>query len=83
MSSLNEYSSVPGPLTITLSSNFMASTAYDLTNFQNEYGQGNGGVFGARASGSWGPKMNNQAVTDWTGKSQNMTPQPNNISDFF
>ncbi|NBU36003.1 MAG: SusC/RagA family TonB-linked outer membrane protein [Bacteroidetes bacterium] len=54
-----------------------------LPYLQNEYGQGNGGAFGARASGSWGPKMNNQALTDWTGKSQNMTPQPNNLADFF
>ena len=54
-----------------------------LPQLQNEYGQGNGGAFGAKASASWGPKMNNQAVIDWTGKAQGMVPQPNNISDFF
>ncbi|MFY8011686.1 MAG: SusC/RagA family TonB-linked outer membrane protein [Saprospiraceae bacterium] len=72
-----------GAITVDVNSGAQFDAPLTLPYLQNEYGQGNGGVFGARASGSWGPKMNNQAVTDWTGKSQNMTPQPNNISDFF
>ena len=72
-----------GAISVDVNSGAQFDAPLTLPYLQNEYGQGNGGVFGARASGSWGPKMNNQAVTDWTGKSQNMTPQPNNISDFF
>ena len=72
-----------GAISVDVNSGAQFDAPLTLPYLQNEYGQGNGGVFGARASGSWGPKMNNQAVTDWTGKSQNMVPQPNNISDFF
>ena len=72
-----------GAISVDVNSGAQFDAPLTLPYLQNEYGQGNGGVFGARASGSWGPKMNNQAVTDWTGKSQSMTPQPNNISDFF
>jgi TonB-linked SusC/RagA family outer membrane protein len=72
-----------GAISVDVNSGAQFDAPLTLPYLQNEYGQGNGGVFGARASGSWGPKMNNQAVTDWTGKSQNMAPQPNNISDFF
>ena len=72
-----------GAISVDVNSGAQFDAPLTLPHLQNEYGQGNGGVFGARASASWGPKMNNQAVTDWTGKSQNMVPQPNNISDFF
>lgn len=50
---------------------------------QNEYGQGDGGIFVANSINSWGPKMTGQQVTDWTGKDQALTPQPNNSRDFF
>ena len=72
-----------GAISVDVNSGAQFDAPLTLPYLQNEYGQGNGGAFGARASASWGPKMNNQAVTDWTGKSQNMVPQPNNISDFF
>jgi TonB-linked SusC/RagA family outer membrane protein len=72
-----------GALSVDVNSGVQFDAPLTLPYLQNEFGQGNGGAFGARASGSWGPKINNQAVTDWTGKSQNMTAQPNNIADFF
>lgn len=72
-----------GAISVDANSGVQFDAPLTLPYLQNEYGQGNGGAFGARASGSWGPKMNNQALTDWTGKSQNMTPQPNNVADFF
>jgi TonB-linked SusC/RagA family outer membrane protein len=50
---------------------------------QNEYSQGNGGIFGATAGSSWGEKINGQQVTDWTGKQDNLTAQPDNIKDYF
>ena len=67
-----------GAISVDVNSGAQFDAPLTLPYLQNEYGQGNGGVFGARASGSWGPKMNNQAVTDWTGKSQNMVPSFNN-----
>ena len=72
-----------GAISVDVNSGAQFDAPLTLPNLQNEYGQGNGGVFGARASASWGPKMNNQPLTDWTGKSQNMVPQPNNVSGFF
>jgi TonB-linked SusC/RagA family outer membrane protein len=72
-----------GAISVDVNSGAQFDAPLTLPNLQNEYGQGNGGVFGARSSASWGPKMNNQPLTDWTGKSQNMVPQPNNVSDFF
>lgn len=51
--------------------------------FQNVYGQGTGGVFDATTMDSWGPKMTGQNVEDWTGKSQPLTPQPDNFKDYF
>lgn len=51
---------------------------------QNVYGQGEAGVFLPTTEYySWGAKMEGQTVTDWTGKEVALTPQPNNIKDFF
>ncbi len=72
-----------GAISVDVNSGAQFDAPLTLPNLQNEYGQGNGGVFGSRSSASWGPKMNNQAVIDWTGKAQGMVPQPNNVSDFF
>ncbi|MEO6838442.1 MAG: SusC/RagA family TonB-linked outer membrane protein, partial [Ginsengibacter sp.] len=57
--------------------------------FQNEYGQGTGGVFQSGAIYSWGPKIAGQTVASWTldpssaGETYALTPQPNNVSDLF
>jgi TonB-linked SusC/RagA family outer membrane protein len=50
---------------------------------QNEFAQGNGGVFGAASPNSWGPKIAGQQVTDWTGKQTNLAAQPDNLKGFF
>ncbi|GGC23675.1 SusC/RagA family TonB-linked outer membrane protein [Parapedobacter defluvii] len=57
---------------------------YMYPDFQNEYGQGTGGEFSTTvAGGSWGPRMDGQLVTDWTGVEQPFSPQANNVRDFF
>ncbi len=57
---------------------------YLYPDFQDEYGQGAGGIFSlAAGGGSWGPRMAGQSVVDWTGKEQPFSPQPNNVKDFF
>ncbi|MEO8109054.1 MAG: SusC/RagA family TonB-linked outer membrane protein [Ginsengibacter sp.] len=50
---------------------------------QNTYGQGIGGVFDKNSDDSWGPKLQGQAVEDWTGKTQPLVSQPDNFKDFF
>ena len=57
---------------------------YLYPEFQNEYAQGLDGTFIPNADvSSWGPKMTGQTVTDWTGKQTTLTPQQNNVKDFF
>jgi TonB-linked SusC/RagA family outer membrane protein len=84
--------STGGKARISVSSNFMASNAYNLLNQQNEYGQGNGGVYNSLSKSSWGPKMEGQSVAAWQldhnpdyagPATYAFTPQPNNSSDFF
>ncbi|GGA82437.1 SusC/RagA family TonB-linked outer membrane protein [Flavobacterium palustre] len=81
-----------GKAKISVSSNFMASNAYNLLNQQNVYGQGAGGVYNPLSKTSWGPKMEGQSVAAWQlshnpnydgSSTYAFTPQPNNSSDFF
>jgi len=65
-----------------------SSTSFDVpylyAEFQNVYGQGNGGVYNQNDEYySWGPKMEGQTITDWTGKETTLNPQPDNIKNFF
>ncbi|MEP7259455.1 MAG: SusC/RagA family TonB-linked outer membrane protein, partial [Flavitalea sp.] len=50
---------------------------------QQIYGQGDAGLYDNKSENSWGAKMDGQQVTDWTGKTQAFSPQPNNAKDFF
>lgn len=81
-----------GKAHISVSTNFMASSAYNLLNQQNVYGQGNAGVYNASSTSSWGPKMEGQQVSAWQlvanpnysgPATYAFTPQPNNATDFF
>jgi TonB-linked SusC/RagA family outer membrane protein len=68
---------------VSVSSSAMFENPMVSPKFQNTYGQGTGGVFDPKSEYSWGPKMTGQTVTDWTGKSQALGPQPDNFKDFF
>lgn len=69
--------------TVSLTTNFMADKVMIQPEFQNEYGQGNGGVFNATSRASWGPRMEGQMITDWTGKTRPFLPYDNNYDDFL
>ncbi|RIH66899.1 SusC/RagA family TonB-linked outer membrane protein [Mariniphaga sediminis] len=57
---------------------------YLYPEFQNEYAQGNSGMYNANEeTSSWGPKMEGQTVTDWRENEVPLDAQPNNIKDFF
>ncbi|PXY39160.1 SusC/RagA family TonB-linked outer membrane protein [Flavobacterium cheongpyeongense] len=84
--------STNGKARISVSSNFMASSAYNLLNQQNVYGQGSAGVYNAASVTSWGPKMEGQQVAAWQlvanpdyagPATYAFTPQQNNATDFF
>ena len=68
---------------IDIGSSAMFESPMIFPKLQNTYGQGDGGNFVANSINSWGPKMDGQSVTDWTGKSQPLTPQSSNSRDFF
>jgi TonB-linked SusC/RagA family outer membrane protein len=74
---------------VSINSSYQAEQAMVLQNFQNEYGQGSGGVYNPRSEFSWGPRMTGQSVAQWgpspsaVGATYNMTPQPSNYGDFY
>jgi TonB-dependent SusC/RagA subfamily outer membrane receptor len=72
------------------------STTYAIDNvnrtpdYQNEYAQGNSGVFSAVAQTSWGPKMLGQSVstaydpiTNTNTRTEVLKAYPNNVTDMF
>jgi TonB-linked SusC/RagA family outer membrane protein len=74
---------------VFLNSTFMAEQADLAIPFQNEYGQGNNGIYQKGSIYSWGAKMEGQTVDSWTlnpsraGEAYSMTPQPGNVKDLF
>ncbi len=68
---------------IQVSSSAAMENPLVLPDFQNKYGQGDAGIFVPASANSWGPEMSGQNVTDWTGKTQQLTAQSNNVDDFF
>ena len=73
-----------GTSQVEFNSSSMFDFPYLYPEFQNEYAQGATGIYNPTTEYlSWGPKMTGQAVTDWTGKQTTLTPQKNNVKDFF
>jgi TonB-linked SusC/RagA family outer membrane protein len=72
-----------GKLSVSVNSGATHDTPLLSPKVQNEFAQGNGGVFGAASPNSWGPQIAGQQVTDWTGKQTTLTPQPDNLKGFF
>ena len=70
-------------LGVTWNSNLKIENPLLKPEMQNEYGQGTNGTFDANNNMSWGPKMDGQSVTDWTGQTRPFTAGKNDISDFL
>jgi len=74
---------------VNYNASFQMETPNFLQTVQNEYGQGNNGVYNQSSEQSWGPKMDGTPVNTWSvnpadaGKSYAFVPQPNNIKDFY
>src|SRR6185437_13960917 len=79
----------PNEVHVSLNNTVMFQQADLGIDFQNEYGQGTGGLYQSGAIYSWGPEMTGQAVANWTlnparaGETYPLTPQPNNVNNFF
>lgn len=70
-------------LGVTVNSNLTIETPLVKPEMQNVYGQGSNGVFNANSNYSWGPKMEGQLLTDWTGVERPFTAYGNDISDYL
>ena len=70
---------------VTLNSGVAMESVFALPQFQNSYGQGNGGILkDTLTSGeSWGAKMTGQSITNYLLKPGTYSAQPNNVKDFF
>lgn len=57
-----------------------------LPEFQNDYAQGNYGVYDLKYTNGWGPKIadvQNKKFIDFMGDSVNLRAYPDNVKDFF
>lgn len=74
-----------GKVSVTVNSGVAMEKPFALPDFQNSYGQGNGGVTGdTLTSGeSWGAKMDGSQKVNHLGQSVSYSPQPDNVKDFF
>lgn len=50
---------------------------------QNQYAQGANGGYLVTSQSSWGPKITGQNVTDWTGETNPLTSNPDDLKDFL
>jgi TonB-linked SusC/RagA family outer membrane protein len=75
----------------TFSQTYMQEDAILPDVYQNEYGQGTGGVYSPNSEFSWGPRMDGRMVDFWRfsdsdhmdGRQYPFLPQPNNVQDAF
>lgn len=78
-----------GAINLSLNQTTQVMSPIHTIPFQNEYGQGIGGVYQKNTESSWGPKMTGQSVDTWSirpedaGKQYSFSPQPNNVKDAF
>ncbi|WP_106830811.1 SusC/RagA family TonB-linked outer membrane protein [Parabacteroides pacaensis] len=73
----------PRGLGVTFNSNVMMERPLIKPEMQNEYGQGTNGTFDPDGNYSWGPKMDGNNLTDWTGQSRPYSPYDNDIMDYL
>lgn len=69
-------------LGITVSSSIGFESIFTNPEMQNLYAQGSQGLYDSLAGTSWGPKINGQIVTDWSGKQVALQPY-DNVANFF
>ncbi|MEM9675262.1 MAG: TonB-dependent receptor plug domain-containing protein, partial [Bacteroidota bacterium] len=82
----------PEGVTANLGFNYQVNSPILLTKYQDQFGQGSAGVYSPTAFTSWGPLMTGQIVDHWSndpeylasiGGTYALTPQPDNVRDFF
>ena len=71
----------PG-LGVTVSSSVGFESIFTNPEMQNSYAQGSNGLYDSTSTSSWGPKINGQQVTDWSGKSVALHSY-DNVANYF
>ena len=75
---------------IEFSSTYQIESVNRFPEYQNQYAEGNNGVFSAVGQASWGPEMKGQSVataynpaTNTNTRTEVLTAYPNNVRDIF
>ncbi len=78
-----------GGFKIGLNTTVTASTPIILTNYQDQFGQGNAGQYNGASEDSWGPAISGQVVDHWSPdpnfpeSTYALQAQSDNVNDFF
>jgi TonB-linked SusC/RagA family outer membrane protein len=75
-----------GQATIDFNSSFRLDNVLVLPEYQNEYAQGNQGLFNIANTNGWGPKISevqNRTFPNFLGQNVPLQAYPNNVKDFF
>ena len=75
-----------GRMNIEVNSSVRFETPLKLPDFQNEYAQGNYGVYDLKFTGGWGPKIadvQDQKFKNFLGEEVTLQVYPNNVRDFY
>ena len=69
--------------TITYNTSLRTDEVFRLFNLQNEYAQGNLGVYNKDLANGWGPRITGQQEPNLLGQTVTLQANPSNVSDFF
>ncbi|MCU0649513.1 MAG: SusC/RagA family TonB-linked outer membrane protein, partial [Gemmatimonadaceae bacterium] len=68
---------------ITYNASLRADNVFRLPDLQNQWAQGNLGVYNRDLANGWGPQISGQQVQNLLGETVSLQAYPNNVSDFF
>jgi len=69
--------------TITYNTSVRTDQVFRLFDLQNEYAQGNLGVYNKDLANGWGPRITGQQEPNLLNQTVTLQANPNNVSDFF
>ncbi|MEM1324831.1 MAG: SusC/RagA family TonB-linked outer membrane protein [Bacteroidota bacterium] len=77
-----------GDVKVSLSTTLMANQPIILTNYQNQFAQGNNGAYATNSEQTWGPALSGQSADHWSNNPDFPTSSyalnaGNNVEDFF
>jgi len=78
--------SIGQKLNVELNSSIRFENVLKLPDFQNEYAQGNKGIYDVNKSNGWGPKISDvqdKKFKNFLGEDVTLQAYPNNVKDFY